>query len=63
MVGNDARYLFSIAVRIAPIPTPDEYICIASRATSRQMAQPTPCGSQAVGRPLASRAETKQSSL
>src|SRR3982750_4389039 len=43
--------------------TPELCICIASRATSRQMPQPTPCGSHAVTRPCLSRPATKQSSL
>jgi hypothetical protein len=49
--------------RIVAMSVPDEYICIASRATSRQTPQPMPCGSHAVTRPCASRADTKQSSL
>jgi len=63
IVGNEDRYLASMAARMSAIPAPAECICIASRATSRQTAQPTPCGSHAVGRPRASRDATKQSSL
>src|SRR5204862_3038613 len=63
MLRYAARYLPSMAARIAGSATPDEYFSIASRATSRQTAQPTPWGSHAVGRPRASRAATKQSSL
>jgi len=63
MVGKEDRYLRSMANRMLLMSAPPARICIASRATSRQMPQPTPCGSHAVTRPRASREATKQSSL
>ena len=63
IVANDGRYFASIAERMALTGAPDEYICIASRATSRHTPQPIPCGSQAMGRSRESRSLTKQSSL
>ena len=63
IVGYDERYFASIPRRMAAMSAPDEYICIASRATSRQIPQVAPCGTQAVTRPAWSRAATKQSSL
>src|SRR5262249_39515154 len=63
IVWKCGRYLASMPARIAVNAAPDAYPCIASRATSRQIVQPMPCGSQAVTRPRSSRAATKQSSL
>jgi hypothetical protein len=42
IVGNDDRYFDSIAARMDAISAPEEYIRIASRATSRQTRQPRP---------------------
>jgi len=56
-------HFFSFAARIDFNEAPEAYICIASRATSRQTAHVIPCGSHCVTSPLASRAATKQSSF
>src|SRR3982750_2843977 len=53
MVAYCDRYFPSIADRICDTLEPAPCICIASRATSRQIAQVMPCASQ-VGRPFAS---------
>ena len=63
LLGNCGFHLCSLAARMAATDAPDEYICIASRATSMQTAQVIPCGSQSVTSPFAARCPTKQSSL
>ena len=62
-VGNRAAYFLSIAVRICATVAPLLCICIASRATSIQIAHPKPCESHAVTWPLAVRDFTKQLSF
>ena len=55
--------LRSIAARIATTSAPDDYICIASRATSTQMVQPKPWVSHSSTLPFGSRRATKHDSL
>jgi len=62
-LGNDPFHLRSFDARISATAAPDEYICIASRATSMQMPHVMPCGSQSRTSPEGVRAATKQSSL
>jgi len=62
-VAKLADHFCSFARRMSLTEAPDEYICIASRATSMQMPHVMPCGSQAATSPFAARAVTKQSSL
>ena len=62
IVSGWRRYRCSIVDRICDTLAPDLCICIASRATSMQIAHVIPCGSH-IGRPLASRLWMKQSSL
>ena len=52
-----------MVLRILASGVPAAYICIASRATSRQTVQPMPWASHSVGTPRSSRDFTKQSSL
>ena len=44
-------HFFSIAARMSRTDAPDEYICCASRATSRHTAQSRPCGSHSTTSP------------
>lgn len=62
-VGKRPEYFRSIAVRICAGVAPEPCSCIASRATSIQIAHPNPCESHAVTWPLALRDLTKQLSL
>ena len=61
--GNIGFHLRSFAERMSASEAPDEYICIASRATSMQICHVIPCGSHPVTSPFAPREVTKQSSL
>jgi hypothetical protein len=62
IVSYCERYLPSIFARICDTLAPELCICIASRATSRQIPQVMPWGSH-VGVPFRSRLLMKQSSL
>ena len=63
LLGNCDFHFRSFAARISATEAPDEYICIASRATSMQIAHVIPCGSHSVTSPFGARAATKQLSL
>src|SRR5688572_2802946 len=56
-------HLRSIAARMEWTSAPDEYICMASRATSTQMVQPKPWVSHSSTLPFGSRRATKHASL
>ena len=58
----DAHFC-SFAMRMSRTDAPDEFICIASRATSMQMPHVMPWGSHDRTSPFAAREATKQSSL
>ena len=61
--GYFEAHLRSLAARMSRTEAPDEYICIASRATSMQMPHVMPWGSHDRTSPFALRDVTKQSSL